>query len=452
LIDTAWRYNINTEIQGWMISPALRNIQPRQKEIIMRAEVSCLFRLEYQDDVVKEAHIGSGVYLKEVSHEDWLKEAIEKNDVLQARQKLDYGPYTHRLYISIDGVSQSSDPQIAHAKQLIARAIVLSRVVHPNPIATRGTWIESFFSDSGNPFSIYGIEIGHYGRAYLTPEVKHGRAYVATHARKTITQDDAMRMAELWEPLQYLFNNEEKYRRIIRALKFFDAGYHLWNVEFKHIVFFAALTALICTGREFTKAQVAQRLPKLVPDITERQAVIIYNLSEDIAHTAAAIEFDMVPDEQEKLQAVELVRNDQERLNAAGWLEKALSSLLERAISDRTFADLLADRSEFAHQYPFEIKQSNIGQLIIRDSGVRGGRPIIAGTGITVHRIASWYKLGLRPEEIAGRIGHLTLAQVYAALTYYHANRDEIDAEIAAEEAEADRLEQEHYLSLQSRS
>ncbi len=46
------------------------------------------------------------------------------------------------------------------------------------------------------------------------------------------------------------------------------------------------------------------------------------------------------------------------------------------------------------------------------------------------------YKLGLTPEEILNRIGHptLTLAQIYAGLTYYHANREEIEADIAAEE------------------
>ena len=37
-------------------------------------------------------------------------------------------------------------------------------------------------------------------------------------------------------------------------------------------------------------------------------------------------------------------------------------------------------------------------------------------------------------------IGHLNLAQVHAALAYYHANRAEIDAELAEEEAEYDRL------------
>ena len=89
----------------------------------------------------------------------------------------------------------------------------------------------------------------------------------------------------------------------------------------------------------------------------------------------------------------------------------------------------------------------DIGTLIVRTPEMRGGRPRIAGTGVTVRRIAGWYKLGLSPEEIADRIGHLSLAQVYAALAYYHANRDEINADMAAEATEADRLEREYGLS-----
>jgi hypothetical protein len=38
-----------------------------------------------------------------------------------------------------------------------------------------------------------------------------------------------------------------------------------------------------------------------------------------------------------------------------------------------------------------------IGSLIDRDSRIRGGRPKIAGTGVTVLRVAGWYKLGLSP-------------------------------------------------------
>ena len=82
-----------------------------------------------------------------------------------------------------------------------------------------------------------------------------------------------------------------------------------------------------------------------------------------------------------------------------------------------------------------------IGTLIDRDPGIRGGRPKIAGTGMTVGRIAGWYKMGMTPEEIALEYPHLTLAQVHAALAYYHANRDEIEADIAQEEAAADDWE-----------
>jgi uncharacterized protein (DUF433 family) len=84
----------------------------------------------------------------------------------------------------------------------------------------------------------------------------------------------------------------------------------------------------------------------------------------------------------------------------------------------------------------------DIGKLIVASPDIRHNRPRIAGTGVTVQGIVGWYKLGLTPEEISDRIGSLNLAQVHAALAYYHANRDLIEAEIAADEADGDRIEQ----------
>ena len=85
---------------------------------------------------------------------------------------------------------------------------------------------------------------------------------------------------------------------------------------------------------------------------------------------------------------------------------------------------------------------SEIGNLISRSEEIRGGRPVIAGTGVTVKRIVGWYQLGLSPEEIATEVPHLALAQVYAALTYYHVNRDEIENDLAIDRAEAEQREQ----------
>ena len=87
---------------------------------------------------------------------------------------------------------------------------------------------------------------------------------------------------------------------------------------------------------------------------------------------------------------------------------------------------------------------TDIGTLINHHPSIHGGCPIIAETGVTVRRVAIWYQQGLTAEEIVDRIGYVTLTQVYAALTYYHANQDEIDHDIATETAEANRLEALH--------
>jgi uncharacterized protein (DUF433 family) len=101
--------------------------------------------------------------------------------------------------------------------------------------------------------------------------------------------------------------------------------------------------------------------------------------------------------------------------------------------------NLLADRIEDTMESAIDI-----GTLIVRDPKIRGGRPHLAGTGVTVRRVVGWYRLGLSPEEIADRFGHLSLAQVHAALAYYHANREEIESDIRSEEAEADAIERAH--------
>jgi uncharacterized protein (DUF433 family) len=85
----------------------------------------------------------------------------------------------------------------------------------------------------------------------------------------------------------------------------------------------------------------------------------------------------------------------------------------------------------------------DIGTLIISTPETCGNRPRIAGHRITVELIAVEHKAGITPEEIVKERPQLTLAQVHAALAYYYANQAEIDASIATEEAEWERLEAE---------
>ena len=87
---------------------------------------------------------------------------------------------------------------------------------------------------------------------------------------------------------------------------------------------------------------------------------------------------------------------------------------------------------------------TNIGTLVICSPNIRNGRPTIAGTRTSVSRVVVLYKQGANAEEIARRMSHLNLAQVYAALAYYHANQDEIEADLAEKDAKYWKLASLH--------
>jgi len=85
----------------------------------------------------------------------------------------------------------------------------------------------------------------------------------------------------------------------------------------------------------------------------------------------------------------------------------------------------------------------DIGTMIVETPGTCGGRPRIAGHRITVRLIVGMYRRGESPEEIAANYESLSLAEIYAALAYYHANRDALDRMFKDEEVEENRLEME---------
>ena len=81
-----------------------------------------------------------------------------------------------------------------------------------------------------------------------------------------------------------------------------------------------------------------------------------------------------------------------------------------------------------------------IDTLLSHSPGICGGRVRIDGTRMTVHQIATCYQHGLTAEEIVDQYPHINLAQIDAALAYYHANRDEIDRELETEASDFLRL------------
>ncbi len=57
----------------------------------------------------------------------------------------------------------------------------------------------------------------------------------------------------------------------------------------------------------------------------------------------------------------------------------------------------------------------------------KSGEPIIKGTRTSVRTIVETWRRGVPPEEIPIGLPHLTLAEVFEALSYYSDNQAEID-------------------------
>ncbi len=66
-----------------------------------------------------------------------------------------------------------------------------------------------------------------------------------------------------------------------------------------------------------------------------------------------------------------------------------------------------------------------------------GGSPVIAGTKFPVRSVVFYViKQGMTPEELIKEFKHLTLPQVYDALSFYYEHREEIDRELEESEDE----------------
>jgi uncharacterized protein (DUF433 family) len=57
-----------------------------------------------------------------------------------------------------------------------------------------------------------------------------------------------------------------------------------------------------------------------------------------------------------------------------------------------------------------------------------GGSPVIKGTKFPVRSVVNYVlRQGISPEELVREFSHLTLAQVYDALSYYYDNKEGVD-------------------------
>ncbi len=68
-----------------------------------------------------------------------------------------------------------------------------------------------------------------------------------------------------------------------------------------------------------------------------------------------------------------------------------------------------------------------LSRYVTRNPEILSGEPIILGTRTSVRAIVGLWRLGISPEEILNHLPHLTLAQVFDALSFYLDHQAEIN-------------------------
>jgi hypothetical protein len=304
----------------------------------MSVEISTLFHLlGSAGAAVRTAHIGDGIHIAELNA-DWLESVRVQCPKVVAREQLEIqSPYTHRFYYEPGNPSQDFSNVTSKEQQPILRAVVLSRLVKPTSIAYSNVWIKST-CEKGGEFKHFGEPfVGASSVAYGLPE----------HHYNTIDENDSKEMARLWDSLTFFLDdrNEPTYRRIVRALKWFEYAHTIYFAELRYPIIHAALEAMICTTHRHNKAQITQRLPILVPSISPVQASRIYSLCCDFKHAAAAML-------RHSLDSNSIAPADEERIECVGLLHGAVRTLLVKSLRERTFADTLANVDLLDEAYP----------------------------------------------------------------------------------------------------
>ncbi|PIG91911.1 DUF433 domain-containing protein [Gloeocapsopsis sp. IPPAS B-1203] len=68
-----------------------------------------------------------------------------------------------------------------------------------------------------------------------------------------------------------------------------------------------------------------------------------------------------------------------------------------------------------------------LSRYVTSNSDILSGEPVILGTRTSVRAIVGLWHLGIMPEEILSHLPHLTLAQVFDALSFYLDHQAEIN-------------------------
>ena len=80
-------------------------------------------------------------------------------------------------------------------------------------------------------------------------------------------------------------------------------------------------------------------------------------------------------------------------------------------------------------------------RYVVSDPAILNGEPIISGTRTPVRAIVELWRMGIPPEQIPAHLPHLSVAQVFDALSYFSDHGQEMARYLDLNQIPQDRID-----------
>jgi hypothetical protein len=269
--------------------------------------------------------VGDGVRIIKIP--DTLREQIYKQNSQQiANWDLYYGGYDHAFMNVYDPREKSDD----EAEQEIVRASIILKVIQPYSSGLH--LVINAEGSKEDPVFIAQNRIGIGTRTYVC----------ASDVNVLLSREHVQRARVMWPNIQFVCQQFESHRRILRALRFFEIACSNYDGGIRHILFHSALETLLCTHRDYLTQQVRQRVSAICgPKITNEDLRDITNMRGGLAHSGAIVE-------KAKGREEELIQK----------LERILRACLYHVLADRESVETFSDDDKLKSAFPVLVKKA----------------------------------------------------------------------------------------------
>jgi hypothetical protein len=249
----------------------------------------------------------------------------KQNEFRLANWDLFYGQYTHVISNTYDPSTKSDE----EAEQEIIRAFVLLKIMQSHT--------------SGMHLVVDAVE--HPGGVgyWAASRVGIGTAsYVcASDINNWVTKEHIRQSRPMWAQIQKVCTEWQKYRRVLRAIRFFETASSNYDGGIRLIHLYSSLETLLCTSTEQVGQQLRQRVLAIHPcGVSAQDLKRISVMRAGLVHSGAIAE-------EARGKEEELIQK----------LERVVRATLYHALSDSEALALFSDERLIRERYPVRVKK-----------------------------------------------------------------------------------------------